>query len=95
MQQKLTPYEGPAFTLVSTGLLFVAGYGLFLLKIKKLRVYASIEILFALISCYVAIGKIEHEFTMGSVLIICASLYLVVRGLDNRYKGSQRTDSSA
>jgi len=89
LQQSYDSYRaitGPASTVLGTAILALFGYGLFVLKNKALLVYAYGEITFALTSCYVAIQKATHEAGFGTVTVVIASTYLVVRGLDNRKK---------
>lgn len=79
-------------TLLCTGALGLTGYGLFLLKLKRLLIYANAEITFALTSCYVAVERSKEGFRAGTVTVLAAATYLVVRGLDNRKKAIETRD---
>lgn len=79
-------------TLLCTGALGLAGYGLFLLKLKRLLIYANAEITFALTSCYVAVERSKEGFSTATVTVLAAATYLVVRGLDNRTKAIETRD---
>ena len=82
--RRSTVYVGPSLTFISTAVLAAVGYGFFLLKTKKLIVYAWTEIVFTLTSCYVAISRAKHDASIGTVTVLGAAVYLTVRGLDNR-----------
>lgn len=71
---------------VGTAILAIGGYLLFLLKVRKLIVYAYGEIVFALTSCYVVAETPHHDISVTTVSVFGAAIYLVVRGLDNRRK---------
>jgi len=77
---------GAPATIINTAILAFVGYLLYLLKTKKLILYAYGEIIFALTSCYVAVSKTRHELNVGAATVFGAAIYLVVRGLDNRRK---------
>jgi hypothetical protein len=77
---------GIFFTVFGTIVLTAVGYILFLLKTKKLIVYAYGEILFALTSCYVAMLRSREGLSVGTATVLMASVYIVVRGLENRHK---------
>lgn len=81
---RLSVHFGPLLTLASTAALASIGYGFFVLKTKKLIVYAWLEIAFALTSCFVAVSRAQHELTIGTLTVMGAAVYLTVRGLDNR-----------
>jgi hypothetical protein len=84
--KRLSLYIGPPLNLVGTAFLAAIAYGFFVLKTKKLIIYAWTEIVFALISCYVAISRARNGLSIGTVIVIGAAIYLTVRGLDNRKK---------
>jgi hypothetical protein len=82
-------FSSPFLALI---VLTVVGYVLFLVKTKKLIVYAYGEILFALTSCYVAMLRSRDGLSVGTATVLMASAYIVVRGLENRHKAiSART----
>jgi hypothetical protein len=62
--------------------------GLILHEIKKRRLilYAYAEIAFALTSCYVAADRSRERIDLPTVLTICAAVYVIVRGFENRRK---------
>jgi hypothetical protein len=84
--KRLSVYVGPSLTFLSTLALAAVGYGFFILKTKKLLQYAYLEIAFALVSCYVAVNRAKQGLSIGTVTVIGAAVYLIVRGLDNRQK---------
>jgi hypothetical protein len=74
---------GTIGALGSTLILFGIGIGLHQLKVRRLETYAIAEIIFALVSCYLAIDKMRISVNMSNVSVAVASVYIVVRGLDN------------
>jgi hypothetical protein len=83
---QFSQFFGDQAILVTTGILLFAGYLLYLLKIKKLSMYANLEIAFATISCWVAAQKNHGDLSAGTATVFGAAVYLVVRGFDNRNK---------
>jgi hypothetical protein len=61
----------------------IAGALLFALREIKRRLYACIELMFALVTAGVAIGKLKTQGELAVWLALAASAYLVVRGLEN------------
>ena len=82
--RRLSVYIGPSLNIISTIILAGVGYGFFVLKTKKLLVYAWTEIAFALTSCYVAISRARNDLSITTITVIGAAIYLTVRGLVNR-----------
>ena len=82
--KRLSVYIGPSLNAISTIVLAAVGYGFFVLKTKKLLVYAWTEIVFALTSSYVAISRARNDLSIATLTVIGAAIYLTVRGLDNR-----------
>jgi uncharacterized membrane protein YoaK (UPF0700 family) len=86
---------GPVTNICLTAAMLGVGALLFRLKKRALSAYANLEISFAMISCYAALGKVQQKghnpFEVTSLL--GAALYLFVRGFDNRDK-ARETDST-
>lgn len=72
---------------ITAGILMIA-VGLFLLRQKRLRLYAAIELSFAIVTAWEATGRILSDPLAWPVL--AAAAYLIVRGLDNWAKSRQR-----
>jgi hypothetical protein len=80
----LFPFLGDWLAFSLTVVLLAIGYALFRLKIAKLLLYAKIELGFAAASCYLSIERIRTDPSVSNFAVLFASLYLIVRGLDNR-----------
>lgn len=89
VQQKLYPYRGSTLTLVLTCFVVLIGFAFFTLKTKNLLLYAQIELAFATLSTFLAVQKAESAASMGSLIIIAASIYLIVRGFDNHKRARE------
>ena len=89
VQQRLYPYRGPTLTLVLTVFVVLIGFAFFTLKTKNLLLYAKIELAFATLSTFLAVQKAESAVSMGSFIVIAASIYLIVRGFDNHKKARE------
>jgi hypothetical protein len=76
--------KAPAGASGATAAIALIGYSLFKLKKKALKVYALLELGFALASCYVAFVRANQgTLDTANVSAIVGAAYLVVRGLGN------------
>lgn len=60
---------------------------LFVLKVKALKLYATVESAFALIVCYKTLDSMADVVQPVQLLGLFTSAYLIIRGLDNFRKG--------
>jgi hypothetical protein len=74
-----------AANLQLTAILTAVGCGLHQWKTKALRSYARAEIGFGIISIYVSLAQVDG-INLRNVTLVLGSLYVIVRGLDNRKK---------
>jgi hypothetical protein len=56
---------------------------MFTVKVHALRVYAVIELLFAIAVLVQAIGAISKDADTAQTLTLIAGVYLLIRGMDN------------
>jgi hypothetical protein len=63
---------------------------LYMLKVRYLRVYAYCEILFAAISCGISLYTMKDNIGGSQLIALFGSMYLFVRGFDNRKKGQDK-----
>jgi hypothetical protein len=86
---RLTRLPRVAATSVGTSLSLVSAYGLFQLKVRRLKWYAHLEIGFAIASTWATVDRARAGFGLPEFSALGAALYLTVRGLDNRKKAME------
>ncbi len=74
-------------TYVGTSFVIAVACGLFALKVLALRIYALIEIVFAIAICLQTMSGMTDVISHVQAFGIATSAYLLVRGLDNFKKG--------
>lgn len=93
----LTRWAGQLFGTIGV---LATGFALFQLRCRHRATYGSLEICFATIVAWIAVGQVESQGLAAWIAVMSAA-YLVVRGFDNLFEGLksakqiQRTSSTA
>jgi hypothetical protein len=72
--------------LLGTAGVLAIGFVLFQLRCRQRAIYGSLEICFATIVCWIAVGQVESQGLAAWIGVMSAA-YLVVRGYDNLFEG--------
>ena len=73
-------------TVLGTALIVGLGSGLFVLKIRRLRVYAIVEITFAILLSAGTMYRMTDRVAPFELAALMAAVYVLIRGMDNLKK---------
>ncbi len=72
-----------ARTVLGTAFVVIAGLLLFAVRVKNLRAYAVVEMVFALIVAAQTMNSLGDTVSPIQLVAVAAAVYLLVRGMDN------------
>ena len=75
------------YNVIGVGAILIAGIAAFSLRLWLRRFYGITEVAFALVVAWQIAGKLAQLSIIESSIALGASVYLIVRGLDNWLKG--------
>lgn len=81
---RLQGFFGGWFRLTETMVLAVCGISLYRLKTKHLLLYAYLETIAAVLTCYAAVQEAQTAVTPGILCALAGGVYLIVRGLEDQ-----------